>query len=66
MGIITSEAERAVGLIYLEPDLQKAPATHALVIGVGQYATGISERRPEVFVGESAGSKSSKSWSRCR
>jgi len=39
MGIITSEAERAVGLVYLEPALQKAPTTHALVIGVGQYSS---------------------------
>jgi hypothetical protein len=39
MGIVTSDAGRAGGLVYLEPDLQNAPAIHALVVGVGQYAS---------------------------
>ncbi|WP_439395530.1 caspase family protein [Bradyrhizobium sp. PMVTL-01] len=40
MGILSSEADRAIGLVYLDPALQNAPATHALVIGVGEYSTG--------------------------
>lgn len=39
MGIVTSKADRDVGVVYRDDQLQTMPATHALVIGVGQYAS---------------------------
>jgi hypothetical protein len=39
MGLVTSKNERDVGVVYLDTQRQALPATHALVIGVGQYAT---------------------------
>jgi hypothetical protein len=39
MGIATSDSDRNVGIVYLDPGLQVSPSTHALVIGVGQYAS---------------------------
>jgi caspase domain-containing protein len=38
-GLATSEADRKAGVVYLDSSLQASPATHALVIGVGQYAS---------------------------
>ena len=37
MPIVTSDADRDVGLIYTDPSLDASPSTHALIIGVGQY-----------------------------
>jgi hypothetical protein len=45
MSITTSDADRDVGVVYLDPGLQVSPSTHALIIGVGQYA---SNRLPPV------------------
>ncbi|MBR1270536.1 caspase family protein [Bradyrhizobium sp. AUGA SZCCT0222] len=39
MGIVTSKADREIGVVYRDDGLQAVPATHALVIGVGQYAS---------------------------
>ena len=37
MPIVTSDADRDVGLIYTDPSLDASPSTHVLIIGVGQY-----------------------------
>jgi hypothetical protein len=39
MAITTSKLDRDVGVIYLDPRLEACPSTHALIIGVGQYAS---------------------------
>ena len=39
MPIVTSDADRDVGLIYSDPSLDASPSTHALIIGVGQYVS---------------------------
>lgn len=39
MAITVSDDERSTGLIYCDRMLQNSPATHALVIGVGQYSS---------------------------
>jgi hypothetical protein len=39
MDLATSGANRDVGVVYSDPKLQASPATHALVLGVGQYAS---------------------------
>ena len=39
MGITTSKADRDDGVVYFDPALSACPSTHALIVGVGQYAS---------------------------
>jgi Caspase domain len=39
MGFVVSDADRDVGVVYLDATRQDLASTHALVIGVGQYAS---------------------------
>jgi hypothetical protein len=34
-----TDADRDVGVIYADPKLQASPSTHALLLGIGQYAS---------------------------
>jgi Caspase domain len=39
MSLVISDVDRDDGVVYLDANLRDVPSTHALVIGVGQYAS---------------------------
>jgi hypothetical protein len=39
MGFVVSDADRDVGVVYLDAARRDLALTHALVTGVGQYAS---------------------------